>query len=423
MELFLANYLLPSLVGIGLLLGLAIGFLWAKLNSAATISALKTENHGLSSELDKERAVHESKIESLNRAQQELSDQFSRLSQEALAKNNDSFLKLAEQNLKAFQVKAEESLQHKEKNIEGMVKPIKDVLEQTKEQIRKIEVDRVDSFSRLSEQLKTMSGEQARLSAETTKLSQSLSKPEVRGSYGELQLKRSAELAGMVEYCDFYQQESFSFEGGNYRPDMVVRMPDDRELVVDAKTNYVAYQEIASAETDEQKNIATQRYVRHLRQHIDDLAKKDYTQVLKHSADFVVMFLPGEHFLATALEADPELMETAMKKRVILATPTTLIALLRAVAFGWRQQALADNAEKIREIGEDLYKRMAVFSDHLSKVGSHLEKSVKSYNAATGSFQRQLMPGARKFTELGLQPKKTLEEPNDIETLPRNSSD
>ena len=232
-------------------------------------------------------------------------------------------------------------------------------------------------------------------------------------------LKRLAELAGMVEHCDFFEQETRSGPEGAMRPDMVVRMPDDRELVVDAKTPLDAYLSAVEAENTEERAEHLRRHARKLRERMRELASKAYWSQFKHSPDFVVLFVPGDQFLSAALEQDVALLEDAMSNKVILATPTSIIALLRAVAFGWRQQVLAENAEKIRELGEELYRRLASFTDHLARLGKGLGSSVDYYNKAVGSLERQVLPGARKFTELGIHSKRPVEEPGPLEQTPR----
>jgi DNA recombination protein RmuC len=244
---------------------------------------------------------------------------------------------------------------------------------------------------------------------------QALRRPEVRGQWGELTLRRLVELAGMVQHCDFYEQEHTATETGAIRPDMIVRMPGGREIVVDVKTPLDAYISAFEAPDDATRRQHLERHSRKVRERVQELAGKAYWSQFKRSPDFVVLFIPGEQFLGAALDHDPGLLEEALSKKVILATPTSLVALLRAIAFGWNQQAITENAERIRDLGEDLYKRLTTFGDHLAKVGRQLGGSLEAYNKAVGSYERQVLPGARKFTELGISGAKTLDTPEQIE--------
>ena len=264
-----------------------------------------------------------------------------------------------------------------------------------------------------------MAQAQQQLRGETQNLVQALRRPEVRGQWGELTLKRLVELAGMVEYCDFYTQEHTGAEGGNVRPDMIVRMPDGREIVVDVKTPLDAYLNAHGCSDEAQRLQHLAHHARKVRERVRELAGKNYWSQFKNSPDFVVMFIPGEQFLSVALDHDRDLLEDALRQKIILATPMSFVALLRAIAYGWRQQAVAANAEKIRAVGEDLYQRLAVFSEHLAKVGRHLDQSVACFNQAAGSFDSKLMPGARKFVELGINAKKDVAPVEQIEKAAR----
>jgi len=272
----------------------------------------------------------------------------------------------------------------------------------------------------LSQHLKTINESQADLRLETQNLVQALRRPEVRGQWGELTLKRIAELAGMVDHCDFFEQPQSEDKDSRMRPDMIVRMPDQRELIIDAKTPLDAYLNATQATEPDVRDQSLARHARNVRERMRELASKSYWSQFKNSPDFVVLFIPGEQFLSAALEHDPQLLEDALKNKVILATPTSIIALLRAVAFGWRQIAVAENAEKIRELGEDLYHRLATFAEHLQKLGKHLDASVEQFNKATGSLDRQVLSGARKFAELGIEKKKTIPELKIVENSPKS---
>lgn len=395
-------------IGIASATGLIVGFLLASLRTLHYKSALKTEQR-----------LYEEKLRLLEQSNERVSQQFSALSSRALQQNNEAFLKLAEQNLNKHQLQAKNELEKREKSIETLIQPIRETLEKTEKQLHSMEKERKEAFGSLSEHLRLMNDAQIRLQRETGNLVSALRRPEIRGQWGELTLKRLAELAGMTEYCDFYEQETVNSETGQLRPDMIVRMPDKRELVVDAKTPLDAYLNAVQAENDEQRNNELQRHARKLRDRVKELASKAYWLQFKNSPDYVVLFVPGDQFLSAALEQDAGILEYALSNKVILATPTSLIALLRAVAFGWRQQAVAKNAEQIQRLGEELHNRMLTFTEHLTKLGSALGSSVDHYNKAVGSLERSVLPGARRFTELGIENRKQLESMDPIEKSPR----
>ncbi|PIE36420.1 MAG: DNA recombination protein RmuC [Gammaproteobacteria bacterium] len=402
--------LLPiALAIIGLLAGFALGWLLRQ------VELVK-----LRAELDKQQALHGEKLATLEQANHQLKDSFAALSQSALKDNRDTFMQMAEQHLKHQQVLAQGEMDKRQQSIASMVDPIKEALNKTGQQLQSMEKERAASLGSLTQQLHAVAETQNLLQAETRNLVTALRRPEVRGQWGEITLKRLAELAGMVEYCDFTEQTSVRSEDGLLRPDMVVRMPDQRELIIDAKTPLDAYLSAVQADSDELRKQALQQHAGIVRKRVRELAQKKYWDQFENAPDYVVLFIPGDQFLAAALEVDSEIMEYALGNQVILATPTSLIALLRAVAFGWRQQAVAENAEKIQKLGEDLYNRVTVFSEHLSKMGASLGKTVDFFNKAVGSMDRNVLPGARKFIELGIEEKKKLNEPDPIETQPRN---
>ena len=388
--------------------------------SQSKYQKLEKENTTLETTIELERASHKEKLNSLEQARDQMADTFSALSSQALKHNNEEFLKLANENLKQFQNSAKHQLTEKEKAIETLVQPIKEALIKSEQQMHAIEKDRKHAYGALQQHLETMSLNQSALQNETRNLVQALRRPEVRGQWGELTLKRLAELAGMVEHCDFYTQESIKTEDALQRPDMIVRMPDGREIVVDVKTPLDAYLTAVDAGTDEEREHALLRHCKNVKQRVNELASKAYWNQLQNTPDFVVLFIPGDQFLSTALDYDPNLLEEALSKQVILATPTSFVALLRAVAYGWRQEQLAENADKIRDIGEELYQRLAVFSDYLSKLGKSIETSTKHFNSAVGSFDTRILPSARKFKELGINEKKSINQPEQVETAPRS---
>ena len=300
-----------------------------------------------------------------------------------------------------------------------MLTPIRDALGKTEQQIQRIEKERHESFGSLRTSLEAVALGQQALQKETRTLVNALRRPEVRGQWGEMTLRRLVELAGMVEHCDFAEQVHVRVESGNLRPDMIVHMPDSRDLVVDVKTPLDAYLEAVDATTDEQRAVAMRRHANAIAERVRQLGAKSYWSQFERSPDFVILFIPGDQFLSAALAEQPNLLEDAIRQDVIIATPSSFVALLKAVAYGWRQMALAQNAETIRTLAEDLYKRLAVFSNHLTKLGRNLGNSVEHFNSAIGSLERQVLPGARKFTELGVRPDREIEPLEPIDKLVR----
>ena len=403
------------------LLSGALGALIMRGRARKEREKLESISQQLSMQLQLEKERYLEKIETMEESRKQLENSFSTLSQQALKLNNENFLTLAKEKLSQFQIQAEANLDKKEKSIETLLQPIQTALKQTEEQIQSIEKDRKESFGSLSQHLKIINETQSDLRLETQNLVQALRRPEVRGQWGELTLKRIAELAGMVDHCDFYEQQQSETNDSRMRPDMIVRMPDQRELIIDAKTPLDAYLNAIQTTEIEIREQSLARHARNVRERMRELSSKAYWSQFKHSPDFVVLFIPGEQFLSAALEQDPQLLEDALKNKVILATPTSIVALLRAVAFGWRQIAVAENAEKIRELGEDLYHRLATFAEHLHKLGKNLDLSVEQYNKAIGSLDRQVLSGARKFTELGIEKKKPIPELRIVENTPKPS--
>jgi DNA recombination protein RmuC len=384
------------------------------------ISVLSEKNTELSTTLELERKAQSEKLETLEQARSQLSETFGNLSSQALKHNSEEFLKLAHENLKQFQIKAQGDLSQKEQAIENLVKPIKEALEKTEKQIRTMEHERKEAYGSLTKHLETMTQTQQALQSETSNLVKALSRPEVRGQWGEMTLKRLAELAGMVEHCDFFEQEHTNTEDGAMRPDMIVRMPGGREIVVDVKTPLDAYLSAVEATDDTERKTHLARHTKNVRKRVQELAGKAYWNQFKNSPDFVVLFIPGDQFLSAALDNDHDLLEDAMQKKVILATPTSFVALLRAVAYGWRQESLTENAEKIREVGEELYGRLGTFADHLGKMGKSLNSSVQHFNKAASSFDTRVIPSVRKFSEMGISAKKDVESLEQIEHTSRD---
>lgn len=383
------------------------------------IRRLKQDKANLELELKLQHNTQEQLDEVLAHTQTQLANTFNQLSNEALSRNNNSFLKLAEENLKRFQSEAKADLSGREKAIEQLIKPINEALQQTSKQIHEIEKERKESYGSLKTTIDQMTKSQQQLQLETQNLVQALRRPEVRGQWGEMTLRRLAELSGMVAHCDFFEQTHTTTENGSIRPDMIVKLPEQRDIIVDAKTPLDAYLSAIQAKDDKDRQHELKRHAQIIRSRVRELSRKNYWAEYSNSPEFVVLFIPGEQFLAAALEVDPALLEDSMSQNIILATPTNFIALLRAVSYGWKQLALADNAEKIRELGETLYKRLSTFGGHLSKLGSSLGSTVNHFNSAVGSLERQVIPGARKFTEMGISSKNEITDLPPVEQQPR----
>lgn len=383
------------------------------------LHSLSERNTELNVTLDLERNAQLEKLRLLEQARSQLSETFSHLSSQALKHNSEEFLKLAQENLKQYQTQAQGDLSQKEQAIENLVKPIREALEKTERQIRLMEHERKEAYGSLNKHLESMTQTQQALHGETANLVKALSRPEVRGQWGELTLKRLAELAGMVEHCDFVEQQHTTTDQGALRPDMIVRLPAGREIVVDVKTPLDAYLSAVEATDAQQKELHLVRHSKNVRKRVTELASKAYWSQFSKAPDFVVLFIPGDQFLSVALDKDRTLLEDAMQQKVILATPSSFVALLRAVAFGWRQESLAENAEQIRQVGEELYGRLATFTEFLEKIGKSLDSSVQHYNKAIASFDSRVLPGARKFTEMGITAKKAVDNIEQIETAVR----
>ncbi len=406
------NPLYLEIGGPALIVGLVIGAFVAWLIA-------RRKQYGLEVQIKSQDALRSERETAHEAANARLAQAFSELSNQSLRSNSDSFLKLAEQHLNVQNEKAKRELGDREKAVEALVKPIRDALEASKKQISELEKSRSEAYGSIRTQLEAMNISQKSLQQETQNLVNALRRPEVRGRWGEITLRRLVELAGMVEHCDFQEQVHTVSEGQIIRPDMIVRMPDQRELVVDVKTPLDAYLEAAEAKNDSQRKLGLERHAKNVRAHIRMLASKAYWDQFDESPEFVILFIPGDQFLSAALSEEPDLIEYALSKHIILATPTSFVALLKAVAYGWRQLALADNAQEIRVLAEDLYGRLATFVGHMNRMGRQLANSVETYNKAVGSLERSVLPGARKFTELGVHEKKEIEKLETLDPVPR----
>jgi DNA recombination protein RmuC len=437
-----------------LLAGLAIGRAWSdarfrqrEMDAQSTLAALRQEASGLGQTLAAEQtasaelrrqlsdaqtrqAVAASQLDSTQRnleeqrrlleeAQVRLRDAFSALSADALAKNNQAFLQLARENFAILSKEASGSLDQRNAQMDAQIKPLREMLGQYQQRLGDIEKSRTESYSMLREQLGTLAETQRTLNVQTNQLVTALSRPSTRGQWGEITLRRLVELSGMTRRCDFVEQASVDGEEGKLRPDMIVRMPGNRHVIIDSKAPLEAFLDAASAPDDDTRRVCLQRHAQQVRTRCRELSLKSYWSQFDNTPEFVVMFLPGEAFLYAAVEADGSILEDALKNHIIVATPTTLIALLKAIEFGWRQEEITENADKIRELGGQLYDRIATLTDHFDKLGRSLDSTVDAYNRFVGSMQTRVLATARKMNDLGAGGPKEIADPAPVEVRPR----
>jgi DNA recombination protein RmuC len=410
-----AIWLYVALAAIG---GLAIGLLIGLWRAMALTRELALKD----AELRSRSAAETERERMLSLAAERLGTAFNQLADRQLQSHSDTFLKLARETLSVQTERAKGDLTAREQAIDSLVAPIREALARAERQMQELDKSRSETHGSISNQLEALAASQHALSAETRNLVSALRRPEVRGQWGEITLRRLVELAGMVEHCDFVTQSHQATENGAIRPDMVIRLPDARDLVIDVKTPLDAYLEATEAATEADRRTALERHATIVAGRIRELASKAYWSQFERSPEFVILFIPGDQFLSAALAERPALLDDALRQNIILATPTSLVALLKAVAYGWQQTALAANAAEIRSTASQLYERLTTFAGHLGNVGKSLGDSVRAFNASVGSLERMVLPSARRFTELGVQPRQRLVPPKSIEELTREVS-
>jgi len=428
---------------IGLLFGSLIAWLVLRSRTAALSARLSlmekeltTEKAGLArlqqahtelvagkaraeSALEAERKTSNDKLELVTRASEELRNAFKAMASDALKSNNLSFLVLAKESLERFQTEARGDLENRQKAVADLVAPVRDSLNKVDAQIQQMEVARGDAYGELRAQVQSLITTQKELQSETGNLVRALRTPNVRGRWGEIQLRRVVEIAGMLSYCDFTEQESVTTESGRLRPDLVVKLPGGKHVVVDAKTPLQAFLDAFETTDEETRRACLANHARQVRDHMKTLSGKNYWEQFEATPEFVVMFLPGETFFSAALEQDPGLIEHGVLNRVIPASPTTLIALLKAVNYGWNQEKLTRNAQQISALGKELHDRLRLLAGHITAVGTGLDRAVESYNKAVGSLESRVLVSARKFAELGASVADDIPELEPIETTAR----
>jgi DNA recombination protein RmuC len=415
--------ILTSLIvaAVALPAGLLLGYLISHLRAARRIQQLRIELETTRVRLEGLTMQEAERAQLAEETSARMRATFDAATTESLRANSEMFLRMAREALGRDQAIAQGALKERELAIAQLVDPLRIALEKTEAHVHALERERRDAFSALRVQIETLANGQVQLQRETRNLVTALRRPEVRGRWGELTLRRVVELAGMAEHCDFSEQLHVVGEEGALRPDMVVHMPDSRDLVVDVKTPLDAYLEALESVSDEGRQLALKRHAQQVEMRVRQLASKSYWAQFERSPEFAVLFLPGDQFLGAALAERPELLDSALKQSVIIATPSTFIALLKAVAYGWRQSAVAQNAVIIRELGQELYRRLGNFTGHLGRLGQRLGAAVEAYNAAVGSLERQVLPQARRFPELGVTADAPLPSLDPVEQLARKA--
>jgi DNA recombination protein RmuC len=392
--------------------GLVVGYLVGERKSREQLIAMSARLAAAQENVAEQRQL-------LDRAHEQFRQSFASVSAEALAKNNEAFLSLARERFNTLSAEATGTLEQRKAQIEGLLKPMQQLLGTYQSRLAEIEKSRVESYSMLREQLGSLAEIQRTLNTQTGELVTALRRPNARGQWGEITLRRLVELAGMANRCDFCEQTSVENDDGRQRPDMLVNLPGERQIVIDCKATLDAFLDAASAADEDNRKLHLQRHCQQVRARARELSAKSYWSQFARSPEFVVMFLPGEAFLYAAVEHDPTLIEDCLKNRVIVATPTTLIALLKAIEFGWRQEEVTQNAEEIRKHGKDLYDRIVTLMGHFNRLGSTLDSAVTAYNATVGSLESRFLVTARRIAELGARSDKEIPDAEHVDTRPR----
>ncbi|WP_326825637.1 DNA recombination protein RmuC [Streptosporangium sp. NBC_01756] len=398
-------------LAVGLAAGLAIGFLLGRARAASGATGMEVRL----AEAEARAKVAEEKVAYV---EGQLAERFQTLSARALDVNNLRFLELAETRLAAGRTEAAGELEQRKQAVEHMIEPLKDTLARVETQLRDTQTGQRAAHAELAKHIDVVRESNDQLRVQTTALVRALQRPEARGRWGELQLRRVAEIAGMQRYCDFDEQASATTADGVLRPDMVVRLAGGKNVVVDSKVSLAAYLEAAESDDPDHQSARLDSHARHVREHVDRLAAKAYWQAFSPAPEFVVLFIPGEAFLAPALERDPALLEYAMRRRVHIATPTTLITMLRTAQYAWQQAALSENARAVFELGKELYERLGTMGRNMESMGRSLSRAVESYNRTVGSLETRVLVSARKLNDLGLV-ETELDGPATVEDLPR----
>ncbi|MGD0580357.1 MAG: DNA recombination protein RmuC [Bryobacteraceae bacterium] len=402
-----------------LLAGLALWVLAGWLFGSAGSLAAERESAALRAQLaDRDRAQEE-KLKEVELARQHLSDSFKALASDALNANNRSFLDLAKAVLETTQKEASGELAQHKAAVETLVQPIRESLDKVDRRIGEMEKERAGAYAGLMQQVKSLGESQLQLQTETAQLVRALRAPQTRGRWGEITLRRVVEMAGMTEHCDFDEQVSVDAEGGRLRPDLIVRLPGGRVIVVDAKVSLKSYLDSLEAPDDAARAACLLDHARQVKDHITRLGSKNYFEQFDKTPDFVVAFLPGDPFLGAAFEKDASLLEYGVERKVLIATPATLIALLKAVAYGWRQESVEENAQQICDLGKELYDRIAVLAGHFSGVGEALDKAVRTYNDAVGTLESRVLVTTRRFRELQAAGAREMPEPAQVDRAVR----
>ncbi|MEC7638802.1 MAG: DNA recombination protein RmuC [Verrucomicrobiota bacterium] len=404
---------------IGLVVGILLGAVVVYFLISAAHGKTKQQLASVEAKYEAELKAADDKLKLLEEARDSLKDSFKALSADALSKNNESFIKLAEEHLKKHQQSAKDDLEKRQQAITKTVEPVSQTLKAFSDRVNKIEERRIESEGGIKKELQKLSEMHLRLDQSTSSLVQALRAPQVRGQWGEMHLRRTVEMAGMINYCDFEEQSSVETEEGQrQRPDMLIRLPNERRVVVDSKVPIAAYLDALETDSIEVQSERMQAHARHLRTHIKDLSTKAYWSQFENAPEFVVLFVPNEAIFSAALEEDPSLIELGVENKVILATPTTLIALLKAVAYGWQQEAITREAKEIASLGKEIYDRLSVVIGHFVKLGKSIDQSVGNYNKAMNSVDSRLMVTARKFESLESASSEQLPDINQIEKRP-----